>query len=53
MNREEAMNVISNFVKSGGQLFIDYTDKVTQNLSDKDVIFIAGQCIEMQKEPNP
>jgi len=44
MNREEAIQVIDNFVKQGGNLFID---GCKGNMPDKDLIFIAKNCLSM------
>lgn len=50
MTREEALKIITDFSKAGGELFIDYAKGVGENLSDKDLFFIAEQCQESIKD---
>ena len=44
MNREEAIQVIDDFVKQGGNLFID---GCKGEMPDKDLILIARNCLAL------
>ncbi len=46
MTREEALKIIENFGKSGGNLFIDGCT----GLTDKDIICIAKDCLILLKK---
>jgi hypothetical protein len=48
--KEKALKIITDFSKAGGELFIDYAKGVGENLSDKDLFFIAEQCQESIKD---
>ena len=47
MNRSEAVKIIEEFTKAGGEICID---GCKGNLSDRDLILIAEQCQELLRQ---